>query len=505
MPPALRSALRITLAYALFGSLWILFSDRWVEWLFTDINTLTRVQTIKGWLFILVTASLLFGLVSKAFLSIENLHRSDTQTRLLRHPMFKQLIDAQLKRIPEQQTLMVIHVDIDDFSDVNSRLGFEQADTLLINIADTLRDKYTANTLLARLGIDQFGIALQTQNSNEKIDEELRELRLSLSEAAGAVTDGISFTIGVALSPMDGKDAKKLLSSSSRALHKAKQHSRGGEEFYNDRLSKRENDRQQLLTDLRLAIAEHALSVVYQPQYRLPDLQITGVEVLIRWHHPERGFISPDVFIPLAEEYGLSDKISAFVVQQTLKELSENRLLGNAIPRVSVNISAIEFNSEPLLQALTNTLRRTPHLLPFLQLEITETAALTDIGHCATIMHRLKSMGLRFSIDDFGTGYSSLAMLKTLPIDEIKIDRSFVHDMHIDHKVETLIKAILSMASGFDVSVVAEGIETEEQLNTLTTLGCHEAQGYLLCKPLPIHELRNIPPGHKSIHESALK
>ena len=232
------------------------------------------------------------------------------------------------------------------------------------------------------------------------------------------------------------------------------------------------------------------LFLVYQPQYQLLTGELTGVEVLARWQHPDKGFIAPDVFVKLAEEYGLCDQLSAFVVSSAEQELSSHGLLGEYIKRVSINISAIEFNSTPLMDTLIENIETAEQLFPYLQLEITETATLDNLEKSAALIDRLKSKGLKFSVDDFGTGYTSLAMLKDLPIDEIKIDRSFINELEKGGKSKAIVDAIIAMTKGFGIDSVAEGIESRAQMELLKAIGCSEGQGYYLAMPMTIEKLK---------------
>jgi len=279
------------------------------------------------------------------------------------------------------------------------------------------------------------------------------------------------------------------MSAAAEALVKSKKGSRDSTEFFNKELSEQEKERQALVKDLKHALLNKQLFLVYQPQYALESGELTGVEVLARWRHPQKGFIAPDIFVKLAEEYGICDALSAFVVFCAEQELTGKGLLGTHINRVSINISAQEFNSPPMMEALMENIDRATGLAPYLQLEITETATLDDLEKSAELIVRLKARGLKFSVDDFGTGYTSLAMLKDLPIDEIKIDRSFINDLEKGGKAKAIVDAIIAMSRGFGIDSVAEGIESQSQLDLLKAIGCSEGQGYFLAMPMTIDKL----------------
>lgn len=489
MPTKLQSAIRITLSYALFGSLWILFSDTLVEWLISDPVLMSRIQTLKGWFFILVTTALLHWLILKSLKTFEEQSQLDPLTHLLRHYLFKQRLDSLLQRSKPNQRLMVIYLDIDAFDDINSQYGYEIGDRVLVVTADHLLTVYSSEVLIGRVGADQFALAFWTPDDQEDINQQIHRLRQHLRDVDTGLKTPLSHTFGVALTPEDGETSKKLMSACSDALVRAKQQQRGSAEFHNSALSQKENRRRQLLADLRLALQRNDMRVVYQPQFSLKDQSLTGVEVLVRWKHRKLGFIPPDVFIPIAEDYGLSPMITEQVFRMATEQLVGAGLLGKQIPRVSINISAVEFNSPMLFRTLTQTIEKHPQLSPFLQIEITETATLANLQHSASAIEQLHSSGIQFSIDDFGTGYTSLTMLKDLPVNEIKIDRSFVHDMMHQSRVAAIVKGVISMAKSFDLTVVAEGIENQSQIDVLTEMQCNEVQGYHLALPMPLDEL----------------
>lgn len=489
MSKALMAAGRISMIYAVFAGLWIAFSDMALESSVTNARHLSSLQTLKGELFVVVTALMLFILVLRTFRSLDMINQLDPLTGLLNHDMFRAELQKKLQQCSPTEYLAVAYLDVDNFAELNQRLGFERADKFLQEFASRLEGHFTANHLIGRFPPDQFAVAFLAEKSQPAVEGFVTQLKALFGQTILRDYPAITCTVGVSLGPDDGGSAKALMSAAAQALATAKQGRRDGIEFFSHELSEQESKKQRLLRDLRQVLDTGGLSLVYQPQFRLDTRELSGVEVLIRWQHPQHGFISPDVFIPLAEESGLCDRISAFVISQAAQELSQAQLLGRYIGRVSVNISAVEFNSEQLMGVLLERIQAVPQLQPYLQIEITETATLTDIGKSAGIIRWLKQHGLRFSVDDFGTGYTSLAMLKDLPIDEIKIDRSFINDLCNDNKAEIIIEAMVAMTHNFGVNVVAEGIETQAQYDLLRQLGCHEAQGYLLAMPMDINNL----------------
>ncbi|MGK0443679.1 MAG: diguanylate cyclase (GGDEF)-like protein [Bermanella sp.] len=491
MPKSLASALRITVLYGVFAALWIVFSDKALELLITDVNIMTQAQTLKGWLFVAVTTGLLFVLVSNAFSTIESFHQVDTLTGLMRHFAFQQALDKTLQQRHDNQVAMVMYLDFREFSKLNHNLGFDQADHLLVTFSERLKQTYSGSVLIGRLGPDKFAVAHLVDRTSDHIESATNQLRQAFDTNARANQLDLKCVMGVAIEPSDGRTAKLLMSAAATALNKAKSE-QSDVQFYNKDLSQQESERQSLVQELRIALKNESLSLVYQPQYSLSSQALTGVEVLIRWRHPRLGFVAPDHFIELAEENNLCDKISAFVIKRAHQELSEMGLLDGAIPRVSINISAVEFNSTSLMAKLMGHIEKVPALADKMQVEITETAALDDINKSARVIEGLKQKGIRFSVDDFGTGYTSLVILRDLPINEVKIDRSFINCLNEDKKSHAIVKAIITMSQGFDMTVVAEGVETQQQQDMLTALGCNEAQGYYLAMPMEIHKLAAV-------------
>jgi diguanylate cyclase (GGDEF)-like protein len=488
MSRSLKLTLRTTVFYGLFAALWIVFSDKTLELLITDVSIMTQAQTVKGCFFVAVTSGLLFILVLNAFKTIESLHKVDSLTGLMRHYAFQHALDKTLLQRNDTQEVVVIFLDFCDFSKLNNRLGFEQADGLLIAFSERLKTTYSAHVLIGRLGPDQFAVAHLVEQGLGQVENVINQLRQIFDTNARANQLDLRCVLGVAIEPDDGRTAKVLMSAATSALNKAKAES-SDVQFYNRELSKQESERQELLQDLRLALKDESLSLVYQPQFSLVNQALTGVEVLIRWRHFRLGFVAPDQLIALAEENNLCDKVSAFVIKRAHQELSEMGFLEGVIPRVSINVSAVEFNSTSLMEKLMVQLEKVPDLADKLQIEITETAALDDIRKSRRIIERLKQKGIRFSVDDFGTGYTSLVILRDLPIDEVKIDRSFVECLQDDKKSHAIVQAIITMSQGFEMTVVAEGVETLQQQDILSAQGCNEAQGYYLAMPMDIHKL----------------
>ncbi len=465
--------------------------------MFSDPEVITRVQTFKGLAFILTTALLLFILVLRNYQKVERAFQLDGLTGLLNHHMFKIQLDRQIAQLKKNQKLIVSYLDINKFKELNQTIGFDRADHLLLNLAKDIEAYTQQSSTIGRLPPDQFAIARQFYSRSD-IDNSIRGLHAAFNQTARKMGVEASCSIGVAIYPDDGNTAKTLMNAASAALYTAKRN--GNAVQYHDKaLTHQAAQRREMLEDLKAAIDSKAFTLVYQPKYVFDNYQAHGLEVLIRWHHPVKGFISPAEFIPIAEEFGLSHAITRIVIERAAEELKQSQLLGKPIQHVSINVSATEFNDFTVMEGLLEFIKNQPILLPYLLIEITETATLNDIQQSSAIINQLREAGIGISVDDFGTGYTSLAMLKDFTIDEIKIDRSFVSELENDGRSKTIIAAVIAMARSFNISVVAEGVETQEQLQQLKSMGCHQAQGFYLGIPMTIGALQeHLSPAHLS-------
>ncbi|WP_427980220.1 putative bifunctional diguanylate cyclase/phosphodiesterase [Agarivorans sp.] len=487
MNRAVTSAVKVTLVYAGFSALWILFSDMAVEWLFDSAQLRALAQTYKGLAFVVTTAVLLLILVLRDNRALQKADDMDSLTGLHSLNMFIRTLNATLSQLNSSERLFVAYLDIDDFKQINEELGFERADTLLQDTAKALLKSALPGSFVSRLHADQFACFAIIEDISE-VETRMREVQRLCSLSGQRYGIDVSCSVGVALFPSDGNNAKEMMISASQALNVAKQ--QRNTIIYHDRtLSERAMQRRQLVLDLREAIADRSLYVVYQPKYELEGLSCNGVEVLVRWNHPLHGLIAPDVFIPLAEENGLSSAISKLVIAKAAEELLASGLLSGVLNHVAVNVSATEFNNTEEMNSLSSFIESYPDFAQYVRLEITETATLTDMRKSVEVISQLQARGLSISIDDFGTGYTSLAMLKDLTVDEIKIDRSFVAELEHDARSKTIVCAVIAMANSFRINIVAEGVETESQLKVLRKIGCRQAQGFYLGKPMPITEL----------------
>ncbi|UVJ43201.1 EAL domain-containing protein [Pseudomonas sp. LS1212] len=405
----------------------------------------------------------------------------------LQQQLDKILIDAG--RL--QRRVAVLCVGLDDFKGINEQFSYQTGDQLLLALADRLRAHSGRLGALARLGGDQFAL-VQADIEQPYEAAELAQSILDDLEAPFALDHQeirLRATIGITLFPEDGDSTEKLLQKAEQTMTLAKTRSRNRYQFYIASVDSEMRRRRELEKDLREALNRNQLYLVYQPQISYRDHRVVGVEALIRWQHPELGMVPPDQFIPLAEQNGSIIAIGEWVLDQACRQLREWHDQGFSELRMAVNLSTVQLHHSELPRVVNNLLQ--VYRLPprSLELEVTETGLMEDISTAAQHLLSLRRSGALIAIDDFGTGYSSLSYLKSLPLDKIKIDKSFVQDLIDDDDDATIVRAIIQLGKSLGMQVIAEGVETLEQEAYIISEGCHEGQGYLYSKPLQTREL----------------
>jgi diguanylate cyclase (GGDEF)-like protein len=385
----------------------------------------------------------------------------------------------------------VLCVGLDDFKGINEQFSYQTGDQLLIALADRLRSHSGRLGALARLGGDQFALVQadieQPYEAAELAQSVLDDLEVPFSLEQQEVR--LRATIGITLFPEDGDSTEKLLQKAEQTMTLAKSRSRNRYQFYIASVDSEMRRRRELEKDLREALNRGEMHLVYQPQVDYHDHRVVGVEALLRWQHPQHGFVPPDLFIPLAEQNGSIIPIGEWVLDQACRQLREWHDQGFSELRMAINLSTVQLHHAELPRVVNNLLQ--VYRLPqrSLEMEVTETGLMEDISTAAQHLLSLRRSGALIAIDDFGTGYSSLSYLKSLPLDKIKIDKSFVQDVLEDEDDATIVRAIIQLARNLGMQVIAEGVETAEQEAYIIAQGCNEGQGYLYSKPLPAREL----------------
>ena len=423
----------------------------------------------------------------------------DELTKLPNRRMFTSELERQVEIAINEEScnLGVMFLDLDGFKEINDTLGHEAGDELLIEVAKRLRKALRKGDFISRLAGDEFAVINPNSNSFNTAETAQRlidAISQPVTIAGFPVTCSVS--IGLSAFPEDGDNGPELLRRADIAMYEAKRN-RKGFSCFSAEDSKRIRDRVVLRKDLERALAEDSdeIQVYYQPRIDLRDNSIKVVEALTRWRHPERGFVSPDLFISIAEETTLIHSFGKRILEKVCKQLQSWHERGIEL-RVAFNLAAKELERFDIYQQIETALNKFQVQGKWLEIEITETASMKDIDRSVRFMSKLKTLGVHLAIDDFGTGYSSLTALKQLPADTIKIDQTFiqllVEDVDFCSPDADIVKAIVTLADSFHMSTVAEGVETQAQSEYLTKLGCEFAQGYYYNPPMPPNSLESL-------------
>jgi diguanylate cyclase (GGDEF)-like protein/PAS domain S-box-containing protein len=420
---------------------------------------------------------------------IHYLAHHDALTSLPNRSYFNARVDQEIANLAGGESLAVLCLDLDRFKEVNDLFGHAAGDTVLQTVASRVGAVLAKDQMMARLGGDEFAI-LMPGIANPSAASLLAETILQALRAPSDMpeTNSISTSIGIAICPDDAMDREALLRHADTALYRAKTDGRNTYRFFEASMGAAVRERRLLEHDLRLAIARNELRLVYQPQSGVRNQVITGFEALLRWKHPVRGEISPAVFIPIAEETGTILEIGDWVLRTACREAAS----WQQPLTVAVNVSAVQLYNPDFVQELHQTLLDTGLSPRRLEIEITETALVRDFNRALTTLRLVKALGVRIAMDDFGTGYSSLSNLRAFPFDKIKIDGSFIKSVNSNGQAATIVRAVLGLGRGLGLPVLAEGVETDAELQFLRDESCDEVQGYLLGRPAAIDSFRNF-------------
>lgn len=435
--------------------------------------------------------------LKKAQIQMENLAFYDPLTGLANRRLFKNRLAKAVKSVQRtNKSIALLFLDLDQFKRINDTLGHDVGDSLLKEIARRLDHNVRENDTVSRIGGDEFTILLTDVNNTKDVRIVAEKILLSLSRPFMLNGQDIISTvsIGITMTPEDSIEPNTLMKNADLAMYRAKELGRNNFQFFSEDMNTAILHNLEIEKELNLAIKRNQFVLVYQPKIRIADNTITGVETLVRWRHPEKGIIPPDNFIPIAEETGQIIKIGAWVLEHSCHEMGA-LIREGLMPedsKVAVNLSAKQFSDPDLLQTVLNILAQSKINPLNLELEITESIIMDDVEAAISIMDTIKSKGIHLAIDDFGTGYSSLAYLKRFPIDVLKVDRSFVKDIPEDKTDMAITSAVIAMAHKLSMKVVAEGIETKEQLDFLRENNCDDGQGYLLSRPLTLPQLHHF-------------
>ncbi len=422
---------------------------------------------------------------------IEYMAHHDALTDLANRVLLNERLEQALgRRIHREEMVAVHHLDLDQFKAINDTFGHPAGDKLLKIVADRLRGLVRETDTIARMGGDEFVVVQAPIRDPAEATALAQNIIALMSEPFDL--DGqqavIGASIGIAVGPGDGLKPDRLLRNADLALYRAKGDGRGTFRFFEPAMDLQMQTRRVMEQDLRKALPAGEFELYYQPVVNLTSNEISGFEALIRWNHPKQGLVAPATFIPLAEEIGFIVPIGEWVIRQACATAA--RWPANL--RVAVNISAAQFRNPGLMQVIVGALAISGLHPTRLEIEITETVLLHNKETTLAVLHQLRALGIRIAMDDFGTGYSSLTYLQSFPFDKIKIDRSFVKDITENAGSLNIVRAVAALANGMGMTATAEGVETSEQLDRITSEGCAEMQGFLFSRPLPAHEIERL-------------
>lgn len=420
-------------------------------------------------------------------MKMAHLAHHDFLTNLPNRVLLNDRIAQAIEVAKRHQTkVALLFLDLDNFKHINDSLGHPTGDKLLQLVATSLNASVRGNDTVSRQGGDEFIILLSDITNKEDATSTADKIleTLTLPHVVSNSQLYITTSIGISIYPEDGLDAEVLIQNADTAMYHAKSNGRNNYQFFKAEMNLRAVERQVTESNLYAALEKNQFLLHYQPKFNLITQEMMGVEALIRWHHPEWGEVLPEKFIAIAEDSGLIIPIGKWILRKACMQLREWTMLGLKQMTIAVNISAMEFTHKHFITDVKSILMETgidPHRI---EMEITETVLMRDAKSSVAILHQLKEMGLVLVVDDFGTGYSSLSYLRKFPIDVLKIDRSFIHEMGEFEENSIIVTAIINMGNSLKLKVIAEGIENQEQLDLLIHFDCLEGQGYLFSPPI---------------------
>ncbi|NNM81503.1 MAG: EAL domain-containing protein [Burkholderiales bacterium] len=419
----------------------------------------------------------------------------DTLTGLPNRRLFRDRLEQDTKRVfRNHSSLALLFLDLDRFKEVNDTLGHDKGDLLLIDVARRIKNHVRETDTFARLGGDEFAIILPDYEDRSNIERVIRDMLLEIEKPfylGDGNTGHISGSIGIALYPQEAENIDELLKHADRAMYAAKLNGRNGFSYFTRGMQEEADEKLKLTNELRHALEKGELEVYYQPIVHLSSGKIEKAEALLRWHHPVLGMLSPNVFIPLAEESGLILEIGEWLFVETLKNIAKWKEHTGRLVQVSVNKSPVQFMraESHAWQEIHRNSGLPGHIIT---VEITEGLLLSESGKVRNHFEQLKNLGIELSIDDFGTGFSALSYLHRFDVDYLKIDMSFVPRIETDSASRALTEAIIIMAHKLGIRTIAEGVETQTQGEILESFGCDFAQGFVYSKPVPANEFEKL-------------
>ncbi len=503
----------IVMKYGIFGVLWIILSDSFIDVLPIDFELYKLLQTYKGWIFVLITMILIYILIKnrekrisaatertfKAIKELKHLAYYDTLTGLPNRVMFV----SSIKELSGNSdgNFAIAFLDIDNFKFINDTLGHFVGDDFLKFIGNKLSDEIKPPDMVARLGGDEFAILIKNYESKDMLLDKLENIKFNIGNVwnSGIREFFISVSIGVSTFPNDGNDYETLMKHSDIAMYTAKKEGKNKILFYEDDIDEETLWYIKMANKLRKGLDNKEFEIYYQPQIELSTGRIMGMEALVRWTHIEEGLVPPSEFIPVAEITGQIYELERRIIKEVLHQKKQWEEQGLDHIELSINLSSKSLISNSNFKIIENIISEYELNYSNVVFEITETAAITNIDLAIKRLNILKAKGLKIALDDFGTGYSSITYLKMLPIDIVKLDKSYIDSRYDGGKDISIVKFIVSLANELGFKVIAEGIETHEQLDYLRNINCGYGQGYFIGKPMCVNDINTILYGKSCI------
>ncbi len=516
------TTIKISLLYFIFGILWIVFSGRIIYMISDDIRIIKNFEFYKGSFFVILSTGVISILIyhgvsnyEKAKVKIHenllDLNESHKETIRLKEELkilactdtltsmpnkfafenrMEQLIDENMIT---GTSFAFLYLDIDNFKHINDTVGHDAGDFFLVEFGRQLTESLSDYDISARVGGDEFAVLLQLDGNKSKTEDILNELAAKLRRiwVINEHEFFITFSVGLTVFPRDGITTIKLLQNADLAMYSVKETSKDNYSYYSYEIETANRKRIAMINSLRMAVINKEFSLLYQPITTLTTDTICGVEALIRWNHPVSGFIPPSDFIPLAEESGLITEIDKWVLSEALKQKKIWEDSGYPPIKISINISGHSLRWKGLAGEIRHQLNITGVKPSEVLFEVTETSLIEDMDTSVELLKSLRDMGVRIALDDFGIGYSSLTYLKKLPIDIVKLDRSFVNEITNQEHTDIIVETIIRLAHDLDLKITAEGIETSNQRQYLANLLCDFGQGYYYSKPVTSKIIEN--------------
>ncbi|OGO16933.1 MAG: hypothetical protein A2Z02_03215 [Chloroflexi bacterium RBG_16_48_7] len=443
--------------------------------------------------------------LSKANEELDRLATHDVLTGLTNRLMFVQLLNRAIQSARRHnRQFAVFFIDLDRFKIINDTLGHETGDLLLQEIAGRLRQSLRVTDIIARLGGDEFVVLIEEITNTEKVAVVARKILSAIGKPM--ILKGeechVTGSIGISIFPGDGEDEQSLMKSADIAMYSAKEEGKNNYQFYSKRIQLKSIERLSIETNLRLALERNEFFLHYQAKLDFKTGGITGVEALLRWQNPYLGSVTPNQFIPVAEEAGLMVAIGRWVMKTACKQNVEWQRQGLPAINMAINLSLKQLNDESFLEDISSAIEESGMSPNLLELEITESMIMQNPAGVIAILDKIKKMGIHLAIDDFGTGYASLAQIEHFPVDTLKVDRSFIHNIPHDAENRAIAEAIITMGRTLGLSVVAEGVETQEQMDFLEEHACDQIQGYFFSRPIPPDQFASFLRDHEKAHEN---